>query len=188
MRLKLISNNEDLKKQIENLGDNFVLVNEAPEVVVIDEDEQQAKAYANIPTLFLSATKNLDGAINIKKPFLLVDFFEKLFSCQMVFENNPAFSLKWGNFELFINKKELYNSEYNVSYKLTEKEVDILKYFYKHKNSFISKKEFLEEVWGYNPEMTTHTTETHIYRLRQKVEPSSEPIIETLNGEYRLKK
>ena len=71
--------------------------------------------------------------------------------------------------------------------KLTEKEVIILKYLYNRAPETISKEELLKNVWGYSAEMTTHTIETHIYRLRQKVEQNGgSQIIITENSGYRL--
>ena len=81
------------------------------------------------------------------------------------------------------------NLRNNEVIKLTEKEVAILKYLYKSPERIVTKNELLQEVWGYAPEVTTHTIETHIYRLRQKVEhenPEAQLII-TLDGGYRLK-
>lgn len=72
--------------------------------------------------------------------------------------------------------------------RLTEKETAILKYLYRANGKVISKDELLAEVWGYNKEVTTHTLETHIYRLRQKIEakPNEEGILLTETGGYRL--
>ena len=85
-------------------------------------------------------------------------------------------------------KKDIVNNKNNKSIKLTEKEVAIIKYLYKNRNRIVSKTELLQEVWGYSPDASTHTIETHIYRLRQKVEAdeASDPIIETVDGGYQL--
>ena len=55
--------------------------------------------------------------------------------------------------------------------RLTEKETNILKYLYRAGEKPVSREELLTEVWGYNAGVTTHTLETHVYRLRQKIEP-----------------
>ena len=72
--------------------------------------------------------------------------------------------------------------------RLTEKETNILKYLYRAGTKAVSREELLTEVWGYNAGVTTHTLETHIYRLRQKIEP--EPgqarLLLTDAGGYRL--
>jgi DNA-binding response OmpR family regulator len=57
--------------------------------------------------------------------------------------------------------------------RLTEKETNILKYLYRAGGKAVARDELLAEVWGYNAGVTTHTLETHIYRLRQKIEPDS---------------
>jgi len=72
--------------------------------------------------------------------------------------------------------------------RLTEKETNILKYLYRAGAKPVSREELLTEVWGYNAGVPTHTLETHIYRLRQKIEP--EPgqarLLVTDAGGYRL--
>tara|TARA_R110001606_G_scaffold359994_6_gene512203 strand:+ start:41463 stop:42209 length:747 start_codon:yes stop_codon:yes gene_type:complete len=72
--------------------------------------------------------------------------------------------------------------------RLTEKETSILKYLYRAGAKAVMREELLAEVWGYNAGVTTHTLETHIYRLRQKIEP--EPgqarLLLTDTGGYRL--
>ena len=73
--------------------------------------------------------------------------------------------------------------------RLTEKETAILKYLYRTGDGVVSREKLLREVWGYNAEVTTHTLETHVYRLRQKIDqdPSQSDILITEKGGYRLK-
>jgi len=72
--------------------------------------------------------------------------------------------------------------------RLTEKETAILRYLYRAGQRPVSRDTLLQEVWGYNSGVTTHTLETHIYRLRQKVErDAANPVIlVTEAGGYRL--
>ncbi|HEX3916932.1 MAG TPA: response regulator transcription factor [Caulobacteraceae bacterium] len=72
--------------------------------------------------------------------------------------------------------------------RLTDKETNILKYLYRAGQKVISREELLTEVWGYNAGVTTHTLETHVYRLRQKIEPdpTGPKILITEAGGYRL--
>ena len=72
--------------------------------------------------------------------------------------------------------------------RLTEKETNILKFLYRSTEDVVPRDILLHEVWGYNAGVTTHTLETHIYRLRQKIEPDpgKASILITENGGYRL--
>lgn len=72
--------------------------------------------------------------------------------------------------------------------RLTEKEAGILKYLYRAGGKPVNRDELLMEVWGYNSAVTTHTIETHIYRLRKKIEadPSDARLVVTESGGYRL--
>lgn len=73
--------------------------------------------------------------------------------------------------------------------KLTEKETAILRYLYRAGQRVVSRDVLLQEVWGYNANVTTHTLETHVYRLRQKIEidPASARILVTEpGGGYKL--
>jgi DNA-binding response OmpR family regulator len=71
--------------------------------------------------------------------------------------------------------------------RLTEKETNILKHLHRS-GTTVARETLLHEVWGYNPAVTTHTLETHIYRLRQKIEsnPGAAQILVTESGGYRL--
>ncbi|MGE0034824.1 MAG: response regulator transcription factor [Xanthobacteraceae bacterium] len=83
--------------------------------------------------------------------------------------------------------KLLLNSKGN-KVRLTEKETAILRYLYRAGQRPVSRETLLQEVWGYNSGVTTHTLETHIYRLRQKVErdAASPAILVTEAGGYKL--
>jgi DNA-binding response OmpR family regulator len=72
--------------------------------------------------------------------------------------------------------------------KLTEKETAILRFLYRADTRVVTRDILLTEVWGYNSNVTTHTLETHIYRLRQKIErdPSNAQILITEAGGYKL--
>ncbi|MBM2575284.1 response regulator transcription factor [Jannaschia sp. Os4] len=72
--------------------------------------------------------------------------------------------------------------------RLTEKETGILKFLYRAGDTTVGRDVLLHEVWGYNAGVTTHTLETHIYRLRQKIEPdpSTARLLVTESGGYRL--
>src|SRR6266480_2134916 len=85
------------------------------------------------------------------------------------------------------SSKILLNSKGN-KVRLTEKETAILRYLYRAGQRPVSRETLLQEVWGYNSGVTTHTLETHIYRLRQKVEKdaASPAILVTEAGGYKL--
>lgn len=71
---------------------------------------------------------------------------------------------------------------------LTDREVDILAYLVRHRQAPVSRDMLLKNVWQYGEGVDTHTLETHIYRLRQKIEASAdEPrLLLTVEGGYRL--
>ncbi|MCB9988049.1 MAG: winged helix-turn-helix domain-containing protein [Rhodospirillales bacterium] len=72
--------------------------------------------------------------------------------------------------------------------RLTEKERDMLLRLYQQKGAVVSRQELLDDVWGYAAGLETHTLETHIYRLRQKIEddPANPMLLVTEEPGYRL--
>lgn len=82
----------------------------------------------------------------------------------------------------------MIRDEDDYKVRLTEKETNILKYLYRAGEKPVSRKDLLNDVWGYNAGVTTHTLETHIYRLRQKIEatPTDARILLTAPDGYRL--
>ena len=83
---------------------------------------------------------------------------------------------------------KLLETEDKKKIRLTEKETNILKFLYRAQEGIVARDVLLHEVWGYNAGVTTHTLETHIYRLRQKIEPdpSNVQLLVTEGGGYRL--
>jgi DNA-binding response OmpR family regulator len=83
---------------------------------------------------------------------------------------------------------KLLVSEKGSKLKLTEKETAILRFLFRAGQKVVSRDTLLAEVWGYNSNVTTHTLETHIYRLRQKIEPnpSAARFLVTEGGGYKL--
>ncbi|GIT92661.1 DNA-binding response regulator [Jannaschia pagri] len=83
---------------------------------------------------------------------------------------------------------KLLVTEDDKKVRLTEKETNILKFLYRANDGTVARDVLLHEVWGYNAGVTTHTLETHIYRLRQKIEPdpSNARLLVTESGGYRL--
>lgn len=89
---------------------------------------------------------------------------------------------------LFKPSQKLLTTEDGQKIRLTEKEAAIIRYLYRADQKVVTRDILLEEVWGYNSGVTTHTLETHVYRLRQKIErdPSSAEILVTENGGYKI--
>ncbi|MFV0473640.1 MAG: response regulator transcription factor [Pikeienuella sp.] len=83
---------------------------------------------------------------------------------------------------------KMLSDESGKKVRLTEKETNILKFLYRAADKVVARDVLLHEVWGYNAGVTTHTLETHIYRLRQKIEPdpSAARFLVTESGGYRL--
>lgn len=84
--------------------------------------------------------------------------------------------------------QKLLTLENGQKIRLTEKEAAIIRYLYRADQKVVTRDVLLEEVWGYNSGVTTHTLETHVYRLRQKIEPDPAVarILITEMGGYRL--
>lgn len=89
---------------------------------------------------------------------------------------------------VFFPSGKLLTAASGEKLRLTEKETAILLYLNRAKGGVVSRDELLREVWGYNANVTTHTLETHIYRLRQKIEanPANAQLLVTDAGGYRL--
>jgi DNA-binding response OmpR family regulator len=132
----------------------------------------------------------LDSGANdyITKPFRLGVLLARVRAQLRQFELSDDATFPIGPYSFRPSAKMLLNAETDRKIHLTEKETAILKYLYRMGDRPVTREILLDEVWGYNAGVTTHTLETHIYRLRQKVEPdpANAKILVTEPGGYRL--
>ncbi|PWC44821.1 response regulator transcription factor [Azospirillum sp. TSO22-1] len=132
----------------------------------------------------------LDSGANdyIVKPFRLGVLLARLRAQLRQFEQSEDATFTIGPYLFRPAAKLLLLEEKNRKVRLTEKETAILKYLYRAGDAVVGRDTLLGEVWGYNAGVTTHTLETHVYRLRQKIErdPSNAEILVTEPGGYRL--
>ncbi|MDR3518570.1 MAG: response regulator transcription factor [Azospirillaceae bacterium] len=124
----------------------------------------------------------------IAKPFRLAVLVARLRAQLRQFEQSDDAAFPIGRFSFRPAAKLLLDQGANSKIHLTEKETAILKYLYRAGKKTVGRDTLLGEVWGYNAGVTTHTLETHIYRLRQKIEnnPANAEILVTEVGGYRL--
>jgi DNA-binding response OmpR family regulator len=149
-----------------------------------------------IPILMLTAADSetdtimgLDAGANdyIVKPFHFRVLLARLRAQLRHYETEGDSVFKLGSFE-FRPASKMLVGENDKTVRLTEKESTILKHLCLARNQTVPRDVLLYEVWGYQSEVTTHTLETHIYRLRQKIEddPANSKILLTDAGGYRL--
>ena len=135
------------------------------------------------------AILGLDATANdyVTKPFRFGVLLARIRSHLRQFETSDAAILNFGPYEFKPSAKQL-TTQTGDKIRLTEKEATILKFLYRASAETVSRETLLHEIWGYNALITTHTLETHIYRLRQKIEadPSNAKLLVTEEGGYRL--
>ncbi len=132
----------------------------------------------------------LDAGANdyVTKPFRLGVLLARLRAHVRQHERSDDAVFTIGPYAFRPSAKMLVDYETSKKIRLTDKETAILKYLYRSGSKVISRDTLLDEVWGYNTGVTTHTLETHVYRLRQKIErdPAHAQILVTEAGGYRL--
>ncbi len=123
----------------------------------------------------------------VAKPFKFQVLLARVRAHLRSFEQSEDAVFTVGPYEFRPAMKMLVTSD-DKKVRLTEKETNILKYLYRAGAKPVGRDELLHEVWGYNSGVTTHTLETHVYRLRQKIEPdpSNARLLVTETGGYRL--
>ena len=136
------------------------------------------------------AILGLDSGANdyVTKPFRLGVLLARIRAHIRQHERSDDAVFAIGPYSFQPGAKMLLDTESNRKVRLTDKEAAILKFLYRASDRVVGREVLLDEVWGYNAGVTTHTLETHVYRLRQKIErdPSKACILVTEPGGYRL--
>lgn len=131
----------------------------------------------------------LDSGANdyVTKPFRFGVLLARIRAHLRSFEHTEDAVYQIGPYQFKPGMKMLTDAQLK-RVRLTEKETSILKFLYRAGERVVGREVLLREVWGYNAGVTTHTLETHIYRLRQKIErdPANAELLVTESGGYRL--
>src|SRR6201996_2505400 len=149
-----------------------------------------------MPIIMLTGSADEDHVVSglnagandyIAKPFRVNELLARLQAQLRAFDTSEDAVFTIGPYTFRPAAKALIGPDKKQRLRLTAKEVDILKFLYKHANRVVSRQVLLDEVWGYNAGVTTHTLETHVYRLRQKIEvdPASCRLLMTAPGGSR---
>ena len=160
-----------------------------PDLILLDVDlpdmdgretcRLMRKAGVSSPVIMLTAASSdsdtilgLDAGANdyVTKPFKFAVLLARIRAQLRSHEQSEDALFRIGPYEFRPSAKMLTDAK-GKKIRLTEKETNILKYLYRAGGKPVSREELLTEVWGYNAGVTTHTLETHVYRLRQKIEP-----------------
>src|SRR5579871_882444 len=137
------------------------------------------------PMLLLTGAESAaiaDGLTRLAKPFRITALVQAL--GRLLAHPGGDAPFRIGPYDFHPSAKLLVDGERRV--RLTEKETNILRYL-RTATGIVPRQTLLGEVWGYGPQVATHTLETHIYRLRKKIEIDPDaPILVTEDGGYRL--
>jgi DNA-binding response OmpR family regulator len=193
--------------QAQNATDGLRLAQEIkPDLILLDVDlpdmdgrdacQQMRLVGVTAPVIMLTAAdtdtdtiRGLESGANdyVTKPFKFQVLLARIRAQLRAHEQSEDAVYRLGPYEFRPSAKLLVDAK-QKKIRLTEKEANILKYLYRAGTKSVSREELLAEVWGYNAGVTTHTLETHVYSLRQKIEPEagSQKLLLTEPGGYRL--
>jgi DNA-binding response OmpR family regulator len=179
---------------------------EKPDLILLDVDlpdmdgreacRRMREDGVSTPVIMLTAAaadedtvQGLDAGANdyVTKPYKFAVLLARIRAQLRDYEHSEGAVFRLGAYEFRPAAKVLVD-EKGKKIRLTEKETNILKYLYRAGEKAVSREELLAEVWGYNAGVTTHTLETHVYRLRQKIEPdpANARLLLTEAGGYKL--
>ena len=145
---------DELKDQI-----NFEIINIEKEKLNIPLDNSLVITRKKIPSI--------DNQIILETiPIKLTKLIEKFNISFLKQKFSEQSEMNIGNYKINLNSREM--SFKDLTLKLTEKESKVILFLFKS-NKPVNVDQLQSEVWGFNSKLETHTVETHIYRLRKKI-------------------
>ncbi|MDB5374620.1 MAG: DNA-binding response regulator [Belnapia sp.] len=134
--------------------------------------------------------RGLDSGANdyIAKPVRMSELLARVRAQLRIFDNSEDAVFTIGPYLFRPSARLLHDAARNRKVRLTDKECTILKFLYRADGKAVAREVLLNEIWGYSSAVSTHTLETHIYRLRQKIEPdpTHARLLLTETGGYKL--
>lgn len=197
-RTSQADNGSHALEQVKNAQVDLVLLDVGlPDIDGREVCRLMRRAGVSVPIIMLTAMDTdadtilgLDSGANdyVVKPFRFGVLLARIRAHLRQHEQSEDAVFTIGNYSFQPSAKLLVEKDGGKKVRLTEKETAILRYLYRAGETVVSRDVLLNEVWGYNAGVTTHTLETHIYRLRQKIEvdPSDARLLITESGGYRL--
>lgn len=188
---------EGLERAAEGRAAIILLDVHLPDMDGVDACRQLRERGVRAPIILLTGAareeadqvNGLDAGANdyVLKPFKFSVLLARIRAHLRSHEASEDAVFRIGPYE-FKPSLRLLLDERGRKIRLTDKETSILRYLYRSGEKPVGREELLREVWGYNSNVTTHTLETHVYRLRQKIEPEAQipKLLITEAGGYRL--
>ena len=179
LNVKAVSTFEDLQSQLKKSSFDLIIMGSDREIYCFSSIRRFIKE-AEITDVVLFITEaetsgassfeeNIENHYFIEKPLKIKHLIKKISTILAKISNSNEITHEIGPFVFFPLRKVIMLGD-ETKVELTEKEVDILKCLISSDEETVDRDVLLKQVWNYSSDVTTHTLETHIYRLRQKLE------------------
>ncbi len=168
-----------IEEQLATVKTVTIAPSHAPDLLIVQQGHGIAPEFIAIPSLEIPK-----GAVRLGE---IMDRLSYLLSGRESHIEDEHEQIDLGEFILFPAENILTHQESGDDIRLTDKERLLLRYLYEAGETGLPRKDLLKSVWGYADDAETHTLETHIYRLRQKLELyHAQNMIKVSEGIYKI--
>lgn len=174
---------EGLEKAIQQSPDLVVLDVMMPKMSGLDVCKQLKSKRPSVPIIMLTARgQEVDKVVGLElgaddyvtKPFSIRELIARVKAVLRRAHTQPKDQEKYAFDRIQVDMKRCQVLRDGKPVDFSSKEFELLKYFICHAGETLSRDRLLEDVWGYEHYPTTRTVDTHLVRLRQKLEPVPE--------------